>query len=63
MAEHIINDANQHAELKVSISETNTKLDDLLKLKAQGMGAIWFASLILGSGLLGVIALVWNAFR
>lgn len=33
----------------------NEKLDSLLELKQKGMGAIWFASAILGSGLLGGI--------
>lgn len=38
------------------LTEIKEKLDELLKLKAQGMGAISLVSVLLGSGVLGIIA-------
>ncbi len=34
------------------------KLDELLALRQKGMGAFWVASSILGTGIIGAIALV-----
>lgn len=39
------------------------KLDELLDLKSKGMGALSLVGLILGSGFLGVIALIMQHFR
>lgn len=41
----------------------NEKLDSLLELKAKGMGAIWLASAVLGSGILGGIYLLTSWLR
>lgn len=52
-------------ELKVELmAETNeeikNKLDELLTLKSKGMGAMWLASAILGTGILGIGVFVFN---
>lgn len=41
----------------------NEKLDSLLELKAKGMGAIWLASAVLGSGILGAIYMLTSWLR
>jgi hypothetical protein len=46
-----LRDANKI--LSDTIKAQNEKLDSLLELRAKGMGAIWLASAILGSGILG----------
>lgn len=60
---------------RVAVLETNSvatteklesievKLDNLLELKAKGMGALGLASLVIGSGFLGLIALLFNFFK
>lgn len=48
--------------LKESVDSTNAKLDELLDLKSKGMGAFWLLSLIAGSGLLGIIAMLKGYF-
>ncbi len=45
----------ENRNLHDTIKAQNEKLDSLLELRAKGMGAIWFASAILGSGVLGGI--------
>lgn len=42
--------------LKEDVADTNAKLDQLLSLKQQGMGAVYFASVIFGSSILGAIS-------
>ncbi len=37
------------------MEERDKKLDELLALKQEGMGAIWLASLIFGSSLLAAV--------
>lgn len=37
-----------------------SKLDDLLALKNKGMGAIWLASALIGSGLIGLVSMFVN---
>ena len=46
---------------KTSITHMDGKLDQLLELKAKGMGAFWLVSLIFGSGVLASIvsAITW----
>jgi hypothetical protein len=39
------------------------KLDDLLTLKAQGMGALGLVSLLVGSGLVGILITVIQFFN
>jgi len=46
-------------ELKERTLEAmDQKLDELLALRQKGMGAFWVASSILGTGIIGAIALV-----
>lgn len=45
-----------------SLNTIEGKLDELLQLKAKGMGALSLVSVLIGSGILGVIALVWQFF-
>lgn len=40
------------------IHEIKVKLDELLHLKSKGVGALWLVSLIVGSGVLGLIATI-----
>lgn len=49
-------------EFQKDLTEIKDKLDDLLTLKAKGMGAIGLVSLVVGSGLLGIIALIVQFF-
>lgn len=41
--------------VKGDLKEIKDKLDDLLTLKARGMGALSLVSLIIGSGVIGLI--------
>lgn len=57
-------------QIQVDQLSTNAKLanieiqlEQLLTLKDKGMGALWLASIIFGSGLIGLVYMVWNAFR
>lgn len=45
------------------LAEIKEKLDELLKLKAQGMGAISLISVLVGSGLLGLLATLFAVFK
>jgi hypothetical protein len=45
------------------LNEIGQQLDSLLELKAKGMGALGLVSLVVGSGLLGIIGLLINYFR
>lgn len=51
------------SSLKVVTTSMDSKLDELLALKHKGMGAVWFASLILGSGLMTFIGNFFNIFK
>lgn len=48
--------------LKAEVQSTNAKLDELLELKSKGMGAFWLLSILAGSGILGVIAMIKGYF-
>lgn len=48
--------------LKEEVQATNSKLDELLELKSKGMGAFWLLSILAGSGVLGVIAMIKGYF-
>lgn len=41
-------------KLREEVQNMDAKLDQLLELKAKGMGAFWFASLIVGTGVAGL---------
>jgi len=45
-----------------TISSIESKLDQLLDLKAKGTGAFQLVGLILGSGIIGVIGLILSVF-
>ena len=49
--------------MQITVEETNKKLDELLALRSKGMGAFWLASTLLGTGLVGLIAMVSDWFR
>lgn len=49
--------------LKESLEKISTKLDALLELKTKGMGALGLVSLILGSGVIGIIVMAVNFFK
>lgn len=49
--------------MQTDIGEISRKLDMLLELKSKGMGAFWLIGLILGSGVLGIVAMISNFFR
>lgn len=49
--------------IETAVGEIDRKLDELLALRQKGMGAFWLASSILGTGIIGAIALVFNWFR
>lgn len=39
------------------------KLDELLELKSKGMGAVSLIGLLLGSGVLGIIGVIFTIFN
>lgn len=49
--------------LQDTLKSQNEKLDSLLELRAKGMGALWFASAIIGSGVLGLVYLLTSWMR
>lgn len=54
-------ETNQSAD-RITLQSIEGKLDSLLELKAKGMGAFWLVSLVIGSGVLGLVAIVTNMF-
>ena len=50
-----------HAEeTRTEYKTLESKLDDILALKNKGMGAIWLASALFGSGLIGLATVFVN---
>jgi len=47
---------HQVSELVDDVKNINAKLDQLLELKAKGMGAVQLATLIIGSGVIGIVS-------
>lgn len=45
------------------LKEIREKLDQLLELKARGMGAMGLVGLVIGSGVLGLIATIFELFQ
>lgn len=39
----------ENKQFKEDISDIKAKLDSLLELKSKGMGAFWFASILIGT--------------
>ena len=48
--------------LQGDLTHIKQQLDELLHLKSKGMGALWLVSLIIGSGMLGLILTLVNFF-
>lgn len=46
-----------------ALSEIDRKLDELMALRQKGLGAFWLASSILGTGIVGAVALLVNWFK
>ncbi len=49
--------------VKQESEKTNRKLDELLMLRAKGVGAFWLASTLLGTGIVGMIVSIVEWFR
>lgn len=49
--------------VKQESEKTNRKLDDLLMLRAKGVGAFWLASTLLGTGIVGMIVSIVEWFK
>lgn len=49
--------------IEILLNQIDTKLDELIQLKAKGLGAISLVTLIVGSGLIGVVFTVWNMLK
>ena len=54
--------AQQFDDIKDELKEVAGKLDKLLEFRAKGLGALWFASLLISSGLVGVVTFVISLF-
>lgn len=52
----------QMPDIQSDLKTIKENLGELLELKSKGMGALWFVSLIVGSGLLGLIVTVLGFF-
>lgn len=50
-------------QINESLEDIKQKLDELLTLKAKGMGAIGLVTLVVGSGLLGLITICFQLFN
>jgi hypothetical protein len=50
-------------QMEEDLKKISSKLDELLELKAKGMGAVGLVSLVVGSGVLGLIMMVINFFK
>lgn len=45
------------------LKEIKGKLDELIQLKSQGMGALTLVGILLGSGVIGIVLMVANFFK
>lgn len=52
----------ENDQLKLDIADIKTKLDSLLELKSKGLGALGLVGILIGSGVLGLIAVVVQFF-
>jgi hypothetical protein len=48
--------------MEVTLAAIDKKLDDLLSLKHQGLGALGLVSLLVGSGVIGLIGMLTHWF-
>ncbi len=49
-------------EVEVTLKGMDSKIDDLLVLRYKGAGAFWLASTLIGTGIIGFFAQVYNFF-
>lgn len=49
--------------LEATLLAIEHKLDDLLVLKNKGMGALGLVSILIGSGVLGLVYLIFEIFK
>lgn len=48
---------------KDELVQIKEKLDELLHLKSKGVGAFWFVSILIGSGLVGIFSSILSIFN
>lgn len=53
----------KQATMEEKLDDVIKKLDALLELKTKGMGALGLVGLIMGSGIMGIAAMVMNFFK
>ena len=51
------------SQQEIKLAEISRKLDELLVLRNKGLGAFWLATSLIGTGLFGVMALVFDWFK
>jgi hypothetical protein len=47
-------------QMKELVGQMDTKIDQLVDLRARGVGAFWGASAMFGTGIVGSLITVWN---
>lgn len=60
LAERIAVLENEWANAKTDLSAIKDKLDSLLELKSRGMGALWLIGLVISSGVIGLVSIVFG---
>jgi hypothetical protein len=63
LAERVAVLETEWSNTKDDLKEIKGKLDDLLHLKSKGMGALGLVSLLIGSGMIGLVITIVNIFR
>jgi hypothetical protein len=53
----------KYGALDETLKNVEEKLDQLLELKSKGIGAFWLVGLLLGSGLLGIVSVIFGVFN
>lgn len=53
----------QVLQLTKLVNEMDAKLDQLVELRARGVGAFWVASAIIGTGIVGSALSLWHWIR
>ncbi len=51
------------SQQELKLTEINAKLDEILVLRNKGLGAFWLATTLLGTGIFGVMAIVFDWFK
>lgn len=47
-------------DLKVAVGELDKKIDTLLALRYKGAGAFWLFTALIGTGIIGILAKIFN---